>query len=145
MPSYDFRCKSCKTRFTLDYASVADYESATPQCPECESENLSRLITQVAFKAPSRDFSRMSSQEMLSVFESGDSRAVGEMFQQVGAESPEMGAKYQDATQRLLKGESMDKVERDLQAQEKAEKASPPPKSETPAQPAPPSTPKKSD
>lgn len=134
MPSYDFRCKNCRTRFSLHYKSIADYEASEQSCPNCGSEALSRLITNVAIKQPTRDFSKMSSQEMLSVFESGDSRAVGEMFQQVGAASPEIAQDYHEATQSLLKGESMDKVERDLQAKESAnaqEKASPPSSKQT--------------
>jgi putative FmdB family regulatory protein len=114
MHSYDFRCKSCRRRFTLTFKTYADYDAAQPACPHCGSSELSRLIGRVAIKAPSRDYGNMSSDDMLSVFESGDSRAVGEMFQQVGAESPDMGAEYHEATQRLLRGESLEKVERDL-------------------------------
>lgn len=126
MPSYDFRCKTCGTRFTLTYKSIADYEAATLTCTNCGSTALARLIQRVAIQKPGRDYTKMSSNEMLSVFESGDSRQVGEMFQQVGQGnlSPEMAAPYQEATERLLSGEKMDKVERDLQANEKASGAS---------------------
>jgi putative FmdB family regulatory protein len=122
MPSYAFRCKNCGTRFDLFYKTIKDYEDATPLCVQCGSESLSRLIQQVAISRPGRDYSRMSSNEMLSVFESGDSRQVGEMFQQVGGGgglSPETALPYHDATERLLRGEKMDKVERDLRANER--------------------------
>ncbi len=137
MPSYDFRCKACGERFSLRYPSVAAYDAAQqsdtpPACPHCAATDLARIITRVNVKTPSRDYSRMSSGEMLSVFESGDSRAVGEMFQQVGAGDPALGSQYHDATQRLLKGDSMDKVERDLSAS--------PPDSGSSASTAPPSS-----
>ena len=114
MPTYDYRCQDCGTRFSLYYKTYADYDQAVPRCPQCESSALSRLITSVRFARPSRDYTSMSSQEMLSVLDSGDSRQVGEMFQQVGGTSPELGADFHEATEQLLKGESMDKVEKNL-------------------------------
>lgn len=142
MPDYDFRCKACKTRFTLFYKTYADYDSATPACPNCGALDLSRLINRVAFKTPTCDYTRMSSGEMLNVFESGDSRAVGEMFQQIGGADPALGAQYHDATQRLLKGESMDSVERGLNATSAAD-APAPVTSPPPAVPKTKTTPKK--
>ena len=79
---------------------------------------LLRNETGVAIQKPSRDFTTMSSGEMLSVLDSGDSRQVGEMFQQVGGGAPELGVDYREATERLLQGEPMHKVEQDLQARE---------------------------
>jgi putative FmdB family regulatory protein len=114
MPSYDYRCKNCGNKFTLSYKTYQDYDAAERTCPQCGSAELSRLITRVAIQRPSRDFSSMSPDQMLSVLESGDSRQVGEMFQQVGGSDPSLGAEYHEATQRLLQGESMESVERDL-------------------------------
>lgn len=122
MPVYDYRCENCGQRFSLFYKSYAAYDQAEATCPECGSTALSRLITGVAIQKPTRDYTRMDASEMLSVMESGDSRQVGEMFQQIGGTDPQVGKQYHDATERLLKGDSMDKVERDLQAQEKSTK-----------------------
>ncbi len=127
MPDYDFRCKACGTRFTLFYKTYADYDRATPTCPQCGAGEPARVIGRVAFKAPTRDYTRMSSNEMLHVFESGDSRAVGEMFQQIGGADPALGAQYHEVTQRLLRGESMDSVERSLNASDSTASASPAP------------------
>ncbi len=87
MPQYDFRCKTCRLRFTISFRTYAEYEVAVPKCPECESLELSRLISQVVVRKPSRDYGRMSSGEMLSVLESGDQNQVSEMFKQVGGQS----------------------------------------------------------
>lgn len=123
MPTYDYRCKQCGNRFSLFYKSYAAYDRAERLCPNCQSDDLDRIINRIAVQAPTRDYTRMSSGEMLSVFESGDSRQVGEMFQQVGGSSPELGKEYHDATQRLLKGDSLDKVERDLRDSDSAKPA----------------------
>ena len=122
MPAYDFRCNNCGKEFSLRFASIKAYETDTPLCPNCQSRELDRIIRKVNVAAPSRDFTRMNSQEMLSVFESGDSKQVGQMFDQVGGTSPELGVQYHEVTQRLLKGESMDKVEKSLQQRENDQK-----------------------
>ncbi len=114
MPAYDYRCENCGTRFDLFFKTYADYDAATPHCPNCDSLNLKRIISGIQFKQPARDFTGMSSGEMLSVLESGDSRAVGEMFQQVGAGDPSLGKEYHDTTERLLDGDSVQNVESDL-------------------------------
>lgn len=120
MHQYDFRCKACKHRFSIYARTYAEYDAMTPVCPECGSTELSRLINKIAIQKPSRDFTRMSSNEMLNVFESGDSKQVGQMFQQFGDQfggaSPEEALPYHDAAKKLMRGESMDKVERDLAA-----------------------------
>ncbi|HEX2620709.1 MAG TPA: FmdB family zinc ribbon protein [Phototrophicaceae bacterium] len=118
MHSYDYRCNHCGTRFTLTYKTYKDYDAAVPVCTSCSSTDLSRLIQKVAIQKPAHNFTKMSSGEMLGVLESGDSHQVGEMFQQIGGSSPELGMQYHETTQRLLKGESIDKVEKDLQSQQ---------------------------
>lgn len=92
MPQYDYRCKHCQRRFTLFYKTYARYEAARPRCPSCESAQLSRLITQVAIAKPNRNYAKMSSQEMLSVLESGDPRQANEMFQQVSGDPAGLAA-----------------------------------------------------
>ena len=118
MPAYDFRCKACAEEFTVHYRSFSAYDKATPQCPQCQSVDLSRIIRTINIQSPGRDFTKMNADQMLGVLESGDSKQVGTMFDQIGGTSPELGAQYHEVTQRLLKGESMDKVEKSLQERE---------------------------
>lgn len=118
MPAYDYRCKACGREFTLTYKTYQAFDQAVRACPNCGGSDLARLIKRVAVQRPSRDFSSMSSGDMLSVLESGDSRQVGEMFRQVGGDAPDLGADFHEATERLLKGESLDQVERDLGSSE---------------------------
>ncbi|GIK27047.1 MAG: hypothetical protein IT298_11805 [Chloroflexi bacterium] len=126
MHDYDFRCKDCRTRFTVTVATYAEYDALTPSCPSCGSMSLSRLISGVSIPRSSRDFTKLSSNEMLNVFESGESKQVGQMFQQFGDQfggaSPDEALPYHDAAKQLLAGKSMDAVERSL-----AEATQPPP------------------
>ena len=102
MPAYDFRCKDCETEFTLFYKSFKAYDAATPACTNCQSTSLARVIKRVNVNAMTRDYSRMSSNEMLSVLESGDSQQVNEMVKQVGAASPEKTQQTHEQAQKIL-------------------------------------------
>ncbi len=88
MPQYDFRCNSCEARFVVSYKTFDDYETASIQCAECGAADVTRVITRVAIGKSNRDYSKMSSGEMLSVLESGDQRQVDTLFRQVGETSP---------------------------------------------------------
>jgi putative FmdB family regulatory protein len=131
MPSYDYRCNDCQERFNLFFKTYADYDTQDKHCPNCQSANVARTIHKINVQSPSRDYRKLSSNEMLSVLETGDSRQVGEMFQQIGAGNPQLGKQYHDATQKLLDGESKDNVEKALKADSPATE---------PAKPTPPST-----
>lgn len=126
MPNYDFRCKTCGTAFTLFYKRYADYEQATPTCPACHSEALSRVITGVSLQAVNRDYTRMSSDEMLSVLENGDAKQVGKMYNQIGAANPALASEYHQTTQRLMKGEGLESIERSLKEEGEAKQAAKP-------------------
>ncbi len=101
MPSYEFRCQECDNRFTLFYKSYGAYDEATPICPNCDSEKLSRLITSVAIPKTSHNYNKMSSNEMLSVLESGDSKQVDELYSQVGGASPQQAVPYHQQAKEL--------------------------------------------
>ncbi len=72
MPAYDYRCNSCGREVSLFYKSYKDYDAATPTCPHCGSSDLERVINGVTLQTGGRNYSGMSSQEMLSVLESDD-------------------------------------------------------------------------
>ena len=84
MPQYDFRCKTCGEVFSVTYRTYAEYDRAAPSCRECASADLARLISAVSIGGLQRDYSKMSSGEMLSVLEAGDRSQVNELFKQVG-------------------------------------------------------------
>jgi putative FmdB family regulatory protein len=130
MLSYEYRCKNCGHPVTFTYKTYKDYDTASRVCPQCGSADLTRLISRVAIARPSRDYSGMSSQEMLSVFEGGKSEEMGEMFRQVADSVPGgVDPQIQEVTERLLKGDKPEKIESDLQAS-----TAPPPSSSSPAE-----------
>jgi putative FmdB family regulatory protein len=44
MPSYDFRCKKCRKRFSLKL-TVLELDLRRYKCPKCGSKRLEKLIT----------------------------------------------------------------------------------------------------
>jgi putative FmdB family regulatory protein len=124
MPSYDFRCKNCGRRVNLFYKTYADYDEAEHRCSHCGSRELTRLISRVAIGRHTRNYAGLSSQEMLSVMEGGDSREMGELFKQVGETVPGADKEYHEVADRLLGGEKPDSIESDLRAKNDTQIAS---------------------
>lgn len=120
MPAYDFRCNACQRRVQLFYKTYNDYDAASQrghQCPHCGSTNLTRVIGRVAVQRPSRDYSKMDSNEMLSVLEGGDMREVGRMMHQLGQDEALNDPVMSEVASRLMKGDDPERIERDLEAQ----------------------------
>lgn len=89
MPAYDYRCNSCAKPFTLFYRTYKAYDDAAAAraCPHCGSQQIVRVFDRVTVQTPGdRDFSRMSSGEMLSVLEGGKKGEVEQLYRQTGAD-----------------------------------------------------------
>jgi putative FmdB family regulatory protein len=99
MPVYDFRCKQCGLEQPFFYKSFAAYDSAVRVCSNCGSSDLTRIIRQVAVQTGTRSYRGMSSQEMLSVLEGGNSREVEGMYRQLGQDPAALGKQAQDIKQ----------------------------------------------
>lgn len=116
MPVYEYHCNHCGRNVSLFYKTYKEYDAAHKLCPNCGSAELTRLISRVAIGKPSINYAAMSSGEMLNVLDGGNSREVGQMMRQLGQDEAGLGQTYQEATERLIKGESPDSIERDLGA-----------------------------
>lgn len=54
MPAYDYVCNNCKKKFTL-FLSLKDYESSREtHCPNCQSTEVERKITEFFAKTESK-------------------------------------------------------------------------------------------
>jgi putative FmdB family regulatory protein len=120
MPVYEYRCNVCGRKSSLFYKSYKDYDAANAShshtCPHCGSHDLTRLISRVAIQKPGRDYANMSSQEMLSVMEGGDSQELGSMMHQLGQDQAVNDPAFGEVTERLMKGDDPERIERDLGA-----------------------------
>ena len=122
MHSYDYRCKDCQQRFSLHYKTYADYDAAAPVCPECNSQNLSRIISKVALNYNTtrpRDYRDMSGPELNGIIHSSQPQQTGEVFRQMIDHEKDITPEFAEVTDRLLKGEKMSSIERDVHVPDK--------------------------
>lgn len=115
MPVYVFRCLDCKRSVQLTY-SFSEYESASPVCAHCGSENLRRRIGRVAV-AKSED-ARMDSlmdENALSGLDEDDPKALGRFMRKMSQEMGEdLGDEFGEVVDRLEKGQSPDEIEESM-------------------------------
>ncbi len=114
MPNYEYRCKSCKRRFTV-FMTYAEFGKKEVNCTYCESNNVIRLIgrIRIAKSDDSRmeDFSDPSSLEGLE----NDPVALGKMMRKMSGELGEdMPDEFNEVVGRLESGQSPEEIENDL-------------------------------
>ena len=128
MPVYEYRCNGCGRKAALFYKSYKDYDAASAAhahtCPNCGSHDLTRLISRVAIPKASQNYAGMSSDEMLSVMEGGDSREVGRMMHELGQDEAVSDPAFGEITERLMKGDDPERIEADLGSAASASRAS---------------------
>jgi putative FmdB family regulatory protein len=49
MPTYEFKCKQCGKKFTLD-ETYSDHDRHDEKCPKCGSKEVEQLISSVYAK-----------------------------------------------------------------------------------------------
>lgn len=113
MPLYEYRCLNCQRRVTL-LRSFSD--SSEPRCPECESEDLTRLISRVAvLRSEESRLESLADPSGLSDLDESDPRSVARWMRKMGEETGEdMGPEFNEMVGRLESGESPEDVERSM-------------------------------
>jgi putative FmdB family regulatory protein len=114
MPNYDYRCLSCKKRFTI-FMSYQEYGQKQVACPHCGSEQVQRRIGRIRF-ARSEE-SRLESLADPSSLEGleDDPRALGRMMRTMSQETgEELGPEFNEVVDRLEKGQSPEEIEKEL-------------------------------
>ena len=113
MPSYDYRCNSCKRRVVLTYKTYRDYDTATPVCPRCQSTDLTRLIGQVALaKSDSSRLDSLADDANMDDLAEADPATLGRYMRQMSEEVGEdLGDEFHEVVNRLERGENPDDIE----------------------------------
>ena len=115
MPVYEFRCLDCGRGVRLTY-SFREYETATPTCAHCGSEQLQRRIGRVAV-ARSED-SRMDSlldESALAGLDDEDPRALGRFMRKMSREMGEdLGEEFGEVVDRLESGQAPEEIEKSM-------------------------------
>lgn len=53
MPTYDFRCKKCKKKFST-MLSLREHEKGKVNCPKCKGKQVEQLVTHFMTKTSSK-------------------------------------------------------------------------------------------
>lgn len=115
MPRYTFICQDCQKSIQL-FISYADYDTAVPTCPLCNSQQLKRRIDRVRI-AKSED-SRMESlmdENALAGLDEDDPKAMGRFMRKMSQEMGEdLGDEFGEVVDRLESGESPESIEQSM-------------------------------
>jgi putative FmdB family regulatory protein len=114
MPTYEFRCLTCRRRFDI-FFSYSQYGKTPVVCPHCQSENVQRRVgrVRVARSSESRIESMADPSQMEGLED--DPRALGRMMRQMSGELGEdMGPEFHEVVSRLEAGQPPEQIEQDL-------------------------------
>lgn len=115
MPIYEYVCQSCGNFLRLSM-SYEEYDSARPQCPNCQSQDLKRRINRVGLaKSEDARMENLMDDASLSGLDEEDPRALGKFMRKMSNEmGEEMGDEFNEVVDRLEKGESPESIEESM-------------------------------
>jgi putative FmdB family regulatory protein len=113
MPIYEYRCHDCRRRVNILWRSIAEAEAATPRCPRCGGENLSRLVSRVAIlKSEESRLEALSDPGAFGDLDENDPRSIGRWMRRMSQEVGEdMGSEFDEVIDRLEAGQSPEDIE----------------------------------
>jgi len=113
MPLYEYRCNGCHRRVTL-LRSFSD--NSTPLCPECQSGDLTRLISRVSvLRSEESRLESLSDPSSLAGLDESDPRSIARWMRKMSDETGEdMGPEFDEMVGRLEAGEDPEDVERSM-------------------------------
>lgn len=116
MPSYDYRCNDCKRRVLLTYKTYAEFDLATPTCPNCHSTNLTRLISRVGLaKSEASRFSSLDDDAVMDDLADADPATLGRYMRRMSNQVGEnLGDEFNEVVDRLERGEAPEDIESSL-------------------------------
>ncbi len=115
MPIYEYRCGNCKRRVSIFFRSFS--ATADPQCPNCGSDQLARLVSRVAtLKSEDARLEAMSDPTNFGDVDEKDPKSVAKfmrkMSNQMGDE--ELGPEFNEMVDRMESGESPEEIEKSM-------------------------------
>ncbi len=114
MPLYEYRCNACRRRVTL-LRTFSD--TSAPRCPECDGEELTRLVSRVAvLRSEESRLESLADPSNLSGLDESDPRSMAHWMRKMSQEMGEdMGPEFDEMVDRLEAGESPEEIERSME------------------------------
>lgn len=113
MPLYEYRCNACRRRVTLLRAFS---DSSAPRCPECDSDDLTRLISRAALlRSEESRWESLADPSSLAGVDENDPRSLARWMRKMSGETGEdLGPEFDEMVDRLEAGESPEEIERSM-------------------------------
>ena len=114
MPVYEYRCESCRRRFSMLNRSFSEIKD--PVCTHCGTAGGTRLMSRVSVIKSENDFmGDMASWDAMSDFDENDPRSVADMLRQMkDATGEDIGPEGEELLARMDAGEMMEDIESDM-------------------------------
>lgn len=116
MPIYEYRCGDCKRRVSVFFRSFAD-TNASPRCPNCNGEHLTRLVSRVAtVKSEDARLEAMSDPSAFGDVDENDPKSVARFMRKMGNQmgGEDLGPEFGEMVDRLEAGESPEEIEKTM-------------------------------
>lgn len=114
MPTYEYRCLSCRRRFDV-FLKFNEYGTKPVVCSHCQSDQVQRRIGRVRIaRSDESRLENLADPDKLAGLED-DPRSLGRMMRQMGAEVGEdMGPEFDEVIHRLESGQTPEQIEKDM-------------------------------
>ncbi len=114
MPIYEYRCGNCKRRVSIFFRSFSAVGQA--RCPNCDSTNLTRLVSRVAtLKSEDARLESLSDPSNFGDVDENDPKSIARMMRKMGGEmGEEMGPEFNEMVDRLESGENPEEIEKSM-------------------------------
>ena len=111
MPIYEYACDVCSSRASVYYPTFTAAESGQPHCPRCDSANLTRPVSRVAFHRQ-RDLLARLSEPHPRALGVDDPCWLGQAARVAGqAMDKDLGRDWEETVRRLEAGDASGTVE----------------------------------
>lgn len=115
MPIYEYRCGNCKRRVSVFFRSFST--TTEPRCPNCNSDQLTRLVSRVAqIKSEDARLDAMSDPSSFGDVDENDPKSVAKFMRKMGDQmgGDELGPEFGEMVERMESGESPEEIEKSM-------------------------------
>ena len=109
MPIYEYRCADCKRRSSLFYQTFSAAERAEPRCEHCQSANVARLVSRVAFLKSEESRLDDLDESSFGDVDENDQKSIARWARKMGEQlGDEAGDDFKEMVEQLEAGEMPD-------------------------------------
>ena len=114
MPIYEYRCNACRRRVNIWVQSYTPPEN--PICDRCGSQDLTRLISRVAFvRSEEARLEALADPSSLAGLDENDPRSIARWMRKMSSEMGEdLGDEFNEVVERLEAGENPEEIEKSM-------------------------------